>query len=123
MAARDRQIRYKTTGGGADLVAVEVLVPRADRDLVLQFAEKRRAKYRLASRQAAQVNPALVLDHYPQLKLIAWNRAPSKEIGESDAFALYERNWRFVDPEALTVREKALIERLSAKFGHGLLLV
>ena len=65
----------------------------------------------------------LRLDDFPQLKLIAWDRASSTEIDEADAFSLYERNWRFVDQQSMTAQERALIARLSALYGHGLLLV
>ena len=123
MGNRDRQVRYKTTGGGTDLVAVEVLVPRTDRDAVLQLAEKCRARYRAGMRRSAAANPLLCIDTYPQLKLIAWSRAAGNGIDEKDAYALYERNWRFIEQGELTPAEKALIERLSHKFGNGLLPV
>nr|WP_245487052.1 hypothetical protein [Rhizobium leguminosarum] len=40
-----------------------------------------------------------------------------------EAFALYERNWRFVDTGRLTEREMQLIRELAAAFGNGVLLV
>lgn len=123
MDKRDRQVRYKTTGGGADFVAVEVLVPRADRDIILQLAEKCRARYRARSRRSAAASHQLRIDDYPQLKLIAWSRAAAGNIDERDAYALYERNWRFIEQHELTREEKVLIERLSHKFGNGLLHV
>ena len=123
MDKRDRQVRYKTTGGGADFVAVEVLVPLADRDAILQLAEKCRIRYRNRTRRSVAADPVLRLDKYPQLKLIAWSRETAKTIAEEDAYALYERNWRFIEPSELTSGEKALIERLSKKFGNGLLHV
>jgi hypothetical protein len=64
----------------------------------------------------------LRLDDYPQLALLAWNRAV-REISGEEAFALYERNWRFVDQESLTPREAALIDRLTRRYGHGVLNV
>lgn len=44
--------------------------------------------------------PLLSLADYGQLRLIAWNRREEDAISEDEAFALYEANWRFVDPEA-----------------------
>ncbi|MBB4196129.1 hypothetical protein GGE45_006288 [Rhizobium aethiopicum] len=41
----------------------------------------------------------------------------------SEAFALYERNWRFVDSGRLTEREAQLIHKLAAAHGKGVLLV
>ena len=64
------------------------------------------------------------IDRYPQLKQIAWHLAPSTtELDEADAFAIYERNWRHVDRDALTAREKALIATLTATVGKGVFLV
>jgi hypothetical protein len=121
MSIRDRQLRYKASGGAADFIAVEVLVPRSDRNAILQLAEKCRARYRAKARRSAA--HSLRIEDYPQLKLIAWSGAATGSIDEKDAYALYERNWRFIEPGQLTAGEKALIERLSAKFGHGLLHV
>jgi transposase-like protein len=44
----------------------------------------------------------LELDHYLQLKLIAWTTPHRVTIEEEAAFLLYETNWRFVDVGALT---------------------
>jgi hypothetical protein len=57
---------------------------------------------------------------YPELKLLSWNRA-ERFIPAAEAFALYERNWRFVDPAALSQAERALIDRLVERFGNGAL--
>lgn len=64
----------------------------------------------------------LKIDEYPQLALLAWNRAV-REIDEEEAFALYEHNWRFVDVEHLLPQEAALIARLTQEYGHGVLNV
>lgn len=58
---------------------------------------------------------------YPQLKLLCWNRRDDYLAAE-DAWSLYERNWRFVEPTQLESEERALVESLSARFGrldHG----
>jgi len=36
---------------------------------------------------------------------------------------MYERNWRFVDVEHLLPQERALTDRLAARYGHGVLNV
>ncbi len=64
----------------------------------------------------------LVPADYPELKLLAWNRDPARPIAAEDAFALYERNWRFVDRERMSDREKALLDGLVQRFGKGKLL-
>jgi hypothetical protein len=38
-------------------------------------------------------------------------------------FALYERNWRFIDTSRLTGEEAQLIRDLTALYGNGVLLV
>lgn len=67
--------------------------------------------------------PLLALADYGQLRLIAWNRCERGAIAEDEAFALYEANWRFVDPEAMDERERTLLERLKRQYGKGLLNV
>ncbi len=64
----------------------------------------------------------LKIDEYPQLALLAWNRAV-REIDEDEAFALYERNWRFVEVDRLTPHEADLIARLTQQYGNGVLNV
>ena len=59
---------------------------------------------------------------YPNLQLLCWNRA-ERFIPAADAFALYERNWRFVDQKTLQPAERELIERLTRTHGAGLLNV
>ncbi|TGQ11956.1 MULTISPECIES: hypothetical protein [unclassified Mesorhizobium] len=59
---------------------------------------------------------------FPELQALAWNRDVSRPIPAKEAFALYERNWRFVDQKRLTAREKLLVEELANKFGHGVFL-
>jgi len=60
MGARDRIHRYRTTGGAADLVRVEVLVPLEARDGVLSLAKRLREEHRrrkaVRSVNAEQVN-------------------------------------------------------------------
>lgn len=57
---------------------------------------------------------------YPYLKQIAWNRT-DEFLPTRDAFALYERNWRFVEPAALTANERQLIDELKHRYGGGIL--
>lgn len=46
MTARDRVKRYRETGGAADLVRVEVLVPQAGRDAIVSAASRLREEHR-----------------------------------------------------------------------------
>ena len=66
--------------------------------------------------------PVRIAD-YPQLKLLAWNRNADAFIDEQDAFALYEREWRWVEQAALLSHERALIDNLTQRYGHGVMNV
>lgn len=59
---------------------------------------------------------------YPQLQQLCWNRPNEDVVDGETAFALYERNWRFVDREAITQREQDLVNLLTERFGNGCLL-
>ncbi len=65
----------------------------------------------------------ICLHNFPQLRLIAWNMRDDDTLADQDAFALYERNWRFVDQSQLLEHERAMIERLCTEFGAGLMNV
>ncbi len=56
---------------------------------------------------------------YPQLTLIAWNRPKDDLIDEADALALYERNWDYVDRNAISAAEQAFVNQLAARHGNG----
>ncbi|HUP09959.1 MAG TPA: hypothetical protein VMU47_22605 [Caldimonas sp.] len=58
------------------------------------------------------------IEQWPRLRELAWNRA-DRWIPAEEALALYERNWRFVQPNELTAEEAALVDRLKQQFGGG----
>lgn len=70
----------------------------------------------------AEMN-AIEIAEYPQLGLIAWSIPGAKTIDPKTALSLYERNWSYVDKQALVPKEKALIERLALEYGNGCLFV
>ncbi len=63
----------------------------------------------------------LIPNDYPELRLICWHRPTDQLMDEDEAFAIYERNWRYVDQDMLTGTEKALIERLKNTYGNGVI--
>ncbi|GGY51200.1 hypothetical protein [Pseudoduganella albidiflava] len=65
----------------------------------------------------------LKIGQYPQLALIAWSRRADDIITASEAFELYESNWRFIEQESLDDDERELIEVLTATCGNGLMNV
>ncbi|NKM29325.1 hypothetical protein GFM18_32685 [Rhizobium laguerreae] len=65
----------------------------------------------------------IVPNGFPELKSLAWNRDPARAMPAGEAFALSERNWRFVDTGRLSERETQLIRELAATYGNGVLLI
>ena len=63
------------------------------------------------------------VENYAQLRDLCWNRPTDTVLDGRDALAIYERNWRFVDRDALTEEEQALLETLVARYGNGVLNV
>lgn len=69
-------------------------------------------------------NKMIQVRDYPQLTAIAWNLREDGTLSDEEALALYERNWRHVDQEALNADEQELIQRLTRAAGHeGRMLV
>jgi hypothetical protein len=62
------------------------------------------------------------VNQYPQLSQLCWNRPDDAVVDGETALALYERNWRFVDHDAITPHEQKLLDRLVAVHGNGHLL-
>jgi len=60
----------------------------------------------------------LDINHYDNLKLLAWNRRKMIMTRE-EAWDLYESNWRFVDLADMAADERQLIEQLKQEFGQG----
>jgi hypothetical protein len=58
-AARQRIKKYRSEGGGADLVRVEVLVPPSAREEILAIASRVRAKHRGSKELRALYDKAL----------------------------------------------------------------
>jgi transcriptional regulator with XRE-family HTH domain len=78
----------------------------------------------LATAASAKPAPRIRLARYPQLKAIAWHLSPAvTTLAPEEAFALYERHWRHVDAAAMGAAERALLARLTATVGKGVLLV
>lgn len=112
-AKRAQRSRERAAG----IAAVEVRLPAG---------EAARLKAAMASpRFAAALSDllddlVLDLERWPVLRELAWNRAGRWILAE-EALGLYERNWRFVDLHRLGEPEAALVERLKARHGGGVL--
>jgi hypothetical protein len=60
-------------------------------------------------------------DDLPQLRFLLWNRT-TPEVSEAEAFALYEANRAWVEPEAMTEHERRFFEALKDHYGRGVFL-
>lgn len=100
----------------AGLVNVQLVLPAG---IAAKLAVARRAGDFPQLLDEALDHLVIRLADYPQLHGLAWNRT-DEYIPTKEAFQLYERNWRFVEAERLDPAERALIERLTARFGGGL---
>ena len=101
----------------AGLVGIELRVPAA-----LAKRLRTAAASPTFPRDMDRLLDELVLDieRWPRLRELAWNRK-DRWIPAPEALSLYERNWRFIAGEPLCKDEAALIERLKARYGSGVL--
>jgi hypothetical protein len=100
MSVRKRIEKYRRSGGGADLVRVEVLVPCSSRDDVLRLAERLRADHRRGKELRLLCDRALSLYGPRILDNVDLERVPDErararviaramiERGDARAFAL-----------------------------------
>lgn len=63
------------------------------------------------------------IKNYPELRFLCWSRPDDAVLDGAEALAIYERDWRHVDQEALTDAERALIDTLVKVYGNGVLHV
>ncbi|MDN5848926.1 MAG: hypothetical protein L0H63_04710 [Nitrococcus sp.] len=101
----------------AGLVNVQLVLPR---ETARKLASARRAANFSDLLDKALDEIVVHVAEFPQLRDLAWNRT-DEYIAAAEAFQLYERNWRFVDPANLDPHEHALLERLKARFGAGVI--
>jgi hypothetical protein len=71
----------------------------------------------------AVLPPVLRLADYPQLQQLAWHLPGTSELTPAEAFGVYERHWRHLEPQQLNAKEQALLTLLVSTFGKGHLLV
>jgi hypothetical protein len=119
---RDEQLRrakraYRTRQRAAGVVQVQLTVPQA---LAQKLAAARNTAQFLPELDAMLDRMLVRVADYPQLRDLAWNRS-DQLIPAQEAFALYERNWRFIEEHRLDDPERVLIERLAEQFGSGVI--
>ena len=74
----------------------------------------------MAQRQPHQADTRVDVESCPTLKLLCWSLAEPR-LTRRDAFAVYERNWRWIDPASTPAHERAFIDSLAEEFGGGLI--
>jgi len=72
-----------------------------------------------ADKQRDVIPVRIRLDHYPQLRKLAWQVHGIDSLTPLEALSIYERNWRHVDEKALEPNEQQLIEALRLGLGDG----
>ena len=60
-----------------------------------------------------------LLADFPQLAALAWQIHGVSEVSAREAFDIYARNERHIDPAKLTPEEEALIANLNKVFGNA----
>jgi hypothetical protein len=98
----------------ANLIDIQLTVPAS---IAAKLAAARRTPEFLAQLDEALSRLVVRLADYPQLRDLAWNRI-DEFVPAREAFQLYERNWRLLEPITLSDRERVLIARLKAELGH-----
>jgi hypothetical protein len=115
LAKRAQRTRERTAG------AVVVPLKLAARDAERVRAAMARPEF--TSRLRGLLDDALVeIAAYDNLAALCRNRR-DRYLGAEEAFRLYERNRRLVDQRSMKLVERALIERLAARYGNGVLNV
>jgi transcriptional regulator with XRE-family HTH domain len=76
-----------------------------------------------AAPKAFELPDRIRLEEYPQLKKLAWQLGGVAELTPQEALDLYERNWRHVETQSLSMKEIALINAIAMTLGKGRLLV
>jgi hypothetical protein len=114
---REAKRKQRERERAAGLVHVQLTLPRPVADKLLAASR--------TSGFAESLDPLLDqlvvrTQEFPALRDIAWNRT-EEYLPAREAFGLYERNWRFVNPASLDERELALIRRLADRYGAGVI--
>jgi transcriptional regulator with XRE-family HTH domain len=95
-----------------------VLVARDD-----TYGRRLQDEQLLRRRKTPKAPARIQLAEYPMLREIAWSTDPMASLTPAEAFAIYERNWRHLDRDAMGPKEQDLVARLTATVGKGVLLV
>jgi hypothetical protein len=115
LRAAKRAQRWRERAAGVVYVQVKL-----DRAVALKLTAAARIKGFPEQLDKLLDDAVVRLADYPALADLAWNRR-DEYLPALEAFRVYERNWRFVDRDRLSIRERDLLQRLSERFGAGLI--
>jgi len=74
----------------------------------------------ITQHQPHQTDIRVDVESYPTLRLLCWSLAEPR-LTRRDAFAIHERNWRWIDTAGTPAHERAFIDSLAEEFGGGLI--
>lgn len=114
LAKRAQRERYRARG----LEVVELRLPSERARLLRAAARRPGFEEKFGEFLAGEV---VRVAGYPMLRRLLWTGRRRELLPAEEAFRVYERHWRFVNPARLDAAEAALIERLKARYGKGLL--
>ena len=114
LAKRSQRERERQSG----IVEARLKLPDA---IALRLAFAARQDGFVASLATFLQDEIIEIAAFPQLHLLCWNRH-TRFITAAEAWSLYERNQRFVDPATMSEEERSLLHALSQRFGGGLAL-
>ena len=113
-ARTKRVVANQATGNARRCIVTQV-------DPVYEIVQRPDTRWsEMAQRQSHQADVWVDVTPYPSLKLLCWNLATPR-ITRRDAFAIYERNWRWIDNASTPAHERAFIDSLAEEFGGGLI--
>jgi hypothetical protein len=95
MGQKDRTNRYKTIGGGVDLVRVEVLVPREGRQVIIETARRLRQTRQSISDEASALHDEALSRFKTRC---FWNTNPPKS--QDGLAVIHDRLQAYGDMEA-----------------------
>ena len=75
------------------------------------------------NRKGCKLPKKIVVADYPFLKRLAWQLKKVRTVTPKVALGIYERNWKHIDQNDMTSKERELIQNLLAASGKGRLLV
>ena len=115
LAKRAQRARERDAG----TVVVPLKLPARDAERVRAAMARPEFTHRL---RGLLDDTLIEIAGYENLAALCWNRR-DRYLGAEEAFRLYERNWRLVDQRRMKLTERALVERLAARYGNGVLNV